>query len=385
MTHINNAHNSSVQRGLSRWPLTRRRFIGATAAGIATLAVSGASAGGPVASSSRLPRWRGFNLLEMFNTESGPQKFQEFDFDTIAEWGFDFVRLPCSYRFWASPDPARWRDINDDVLASTLDPAISMGQSRRIHVNLCLHRAPGYCVSPPAEALSIWSEEAALEAAAYHWQHLATRYQGIPSTDLSFNLLNEPPDTITLDQYLRVHKRLHDAVREVDPDRLVIADAMNFASQPVPELAGQGIAISMHAYNPFELSHYRAPWIAGAESWPAPTWPLHIQRPQQDGGVDSWDRDRLYREEILPFTQLQNQHVGVHVGEWGAYQYTPHEVALEWMSDRLGLWRETGWGWALWNLRGGFGVLDSSRSDVAYEEFKGHLLDRQMLELLRAN
>jgi len=38
----------------------------------------------------------------------------------------------------------------------------------------------------------------------------------------------------------------------------------------------------------------------------------------------------------------------------------------------------------LWNLRGSFGVLDSERTDVDYENFKGHKLDRKMLELLRS-
>jgi endoglucanase len=75
----------------------------------------------------------------------------------------------------------------------------------------------------------------------------------------------------------------------------------------------------------------------------------------------------------------------VHVGEWGVFNSTPHPVALAWMRDVLDLWKEAGWGWALWNLRGGFGVLDSARSDVQYEDFRGHKLDRQMLKLLQAN
>jgi endoglucanase len=37
----------------------------------------------------------------------------------------------------------------------------------------------------------------------------------------------------------------------------------------------------------------------------------------------------------------------------------------------------------MWNLRGDFGVLDSGRQDVTYEDFKGHKLDRKMLELVR--
>jgi endoglucanase len=55
------------------------------------------------------------------------------------------------------------------------------------------------------------------------------------------------------------------------------------------------------------------------------------------------------------------------------------------MSDCLSLWTKAGWGFALWNLRGSFGVLDSERADVAYEDYKGHKLDRKMLELLRSH
>ena len=53
------------------------------------------------------------------------------------------------------------------------------------------------------------------------------------------------------------------------------------------------------------------------------------------------------------------------------------------MRDCLANWQAVGWGWALWNFRGAFGILDSERSDVRYKEFHGHKLDRQMLELLR--
>ena len=75
----------------------------------------------------------------------------------------------------------------------------------------------------------------------------------------------------------------------------------------------------------------------------------------------------------------------IHVGEWGCFNRTLYEVTLAWMSDLLALWKEAGWGWAMWNLRGNFGIVDSGRSDVVYEDFRGHKLDRRILELLVAN
>jgi hypothetical protein len=40
-------------------------------------------------------------------------------------------------------------------------------------------------------------------------------------------------------------------------------------------------------------------------------------------------------------------------------------------------------GWALWNFRDTFGILDSGRTDVEYEDFNGHKLDRKLLSLLQ--
>jgi endoglucanase len=108
-----------------------------------------------------------------------------------------------------------------------------------------------------------------------------------------------------------------------------------------------------------------------------PTWPL------KDDQGQTWDRDRLKREYIDKYRPLIEKGVQIHVGEWGSFNKTPHPVTLAWMEDCLSLWKEVGWGNSMWNLRGAFGVLDSERQDVQYEDFKGHKLDRKMLDLLQ--
>jgi endoglucanase len=49
----------------------------------------------------------------------------------------------------------------------------------------------------------------------------------------------------------------------------------------------------------------------------------------------------------------------------------------------LDLWKDAGWGWAMWNFRGGMGIMDSERADVAYEDFHGCKLDRKLLTLMQ--
>ncbi len=363
-------------------PLNRRTFLKtaatATACSITAPLLFGQTPGGAPSgpSAAKLQRWRGFNLLEKFTARrEGNPAFREMDFQLLQEWGFDFARLPMSYHCWSEPDPARWLKM-DEAQLKHVDAAVELGRKHGVHINLNLHRAPGYCVNPPKESLDLWTDEKALDACAFHWAHFARRYKGLPNARVSFDLLNEPSD-LPEPKYARVVKRLVEAIRAEDPQRLIIADGLKWGNQPVHSLADLRIAQSTRGYAPTRISHYKANWMKGSDTWPEPTWPLKIKE------GDVWDKERLRKDQIEPWKKLEAKGVGVHVGEWGAFNRTPHKVALAWMRDQLELWKEAGWGWAMWNFRGAFGPLDSGRADVKYEDFRGHKVDRAMLNLIQ--
>jgi endoglucanase len=367
--------------------MQRRDFLkasAAAAAGGATLGTLGvgsrvAPATSPDESPARalarrLPRWRGFNLLEKFQVgQNAP--FAESDFRWMTDWGFDFARLPMDYRCWTdAKDPEKLRE---KTLAE-IDRAVEFGRRYGVHVSLNLHRAPGYTVASPPEKLDLWTSEEAQRLFDFQWSQFARRYRGIPSKHVSFNLVNEPAK-VSQEAYAKVVRRVVGAIRAVDPDRLVIADGLSWGRDPVVSLADLGIAQATRGYDPMQVSHYKASW-AGGERYARPTWPL---RQGQGQGRKTIDRDWLRVDRIEPWKKLEASGVGVMVGEWGAFNKTPHEVVLAWARDLLELWKEAGWGWALWNLRGGFGIVDSQRDDVAYDDIDGHRLDRKLLDLLR--
>jgi endoglucanase len=333
---------------------------------------------GPI-SYANLPRWRGFNLLQKFRIDipEWNKPFCESDLDIIAEWGFDFIRLPMDYRIWTiSSNQYREKPLKE------IDQVIEWAQLRGIHVNLCLHRAPGYCVNPPKEPLNLWIDDSGGEEArqlfAEQWSMFSERYRNIPSRNLSFNLVNEPPN-ISGEIYTRSVSPAINAIRQTDPDRIIIADGTRYGTQPVYELVPFQIAQSTRGYAPFSITHYRASWVNGSDQWPIPTWPL-----KQSGELSAFNKETLWAKYVEPWKKFRSQQcIGIHVGEWGAYNKTPHEVVLGWMEDCLQNWKLAGMGWALWNLRGSFGLLDSDRTDAAYENYNGHKLDRKMLELLK--
>lgn len=365
--------------------VNRRSFL--TAAPIAAGLLASSSLAEALPSPSRsqptIPRWKGFNLTELAGGQRR-QRYQESDFKWMAEWGFNFARLPCSY--WAWSDKNTWMTIEETAL-QPLDRAIALGQQYGIHINLCLHRIPGYCVNDrELERFQLFdsprdSMERALEAATFHWRYLAQRYKNIPSSQLSFDLLNEPPFMNDQSRYVEIARALIATIRDVSPDRLIFADGADIGQTPVPGLVNQGIVQSTRGYLPKMVSHYTATWVPANEfeSMAMPSWPM-----TDTLGIE-WNRDKLRQELISKWDPLMKEGVPIHVGEWGCYNKTPHDVCLAWMADLLALWKQAGWGWSMWNLRGPFGILDSDRRDVPREYFRGHWLDRKMLELLIAN
>jgi endoglucanase len=340
----------------------------------------------PAASAARIPRYRGFNLQWEQRPGTSEEAFQEADFAMMQEWGFNFARLPLSYWIWGKPTD--WTYINDEPLKE-IDRAIELGKRYGIHINLNFHRIPGYCINQrelePADLFTGRTDERqrALKAACYHWTHFARRYKGVPSVRLSFDLINEPPKMRSYEgaleeRYAEVVRALVNAIRAEDANRLIFADGINIGQNPVPEIIDLGLVQSTRGYQPKAISHYGATWVPldEYETTKAPAWPLTDDKGQV------WDRRKLKQEYVDKWKTVTERGVQVHVGEWGCFNQTPHPVALAWMADCLAVWHDAGWGNSLWNLRGSFGILDSGRKDVEYEEYRAHKLDRKMLELL---
>ncbi len=322
-------------------------------------------------------RWRGFNLLEMFiksGPDAQPKEFREEDFAFMKKWGFNFARLPMDYRFWIKNGD--WNVFDEDHL-KYIDRALALGRKYGVHVNICMHRAPGYTVARPAEPTNLFTDPETQCVCARHWAMFARRYKGIPNEELSFNLFNEPAN-VKDEVYASVAKLLIAAIHREDPNRFILADGLQWGSKPAWKLVGlRNVGQSTRGYAPHGVSHYLAPW-AGTPS-AKPVWPpVAGNHPRYaDPG-----QDYLYRQQLAAWDDVRAAGTFVMAGEFGVWKKTPHSIVLDLVEDYLVLWKERNMGWAMWNLRGEFGILDSNRADVVYEEYDGHKLDRKLLDLL---
>lgn len=330
----------------------------------------------------KFPRYRGFNLTQKTGGNDPKRKFDEEDFEIMAEFGFDFARIPMSYWNWSSKDD--WYNINEEVMQD-IDEVIGFGKQYNIHINLNFHRVPGYCINERnLEIVDLFDDtpgnmQRALDGVVYQWKYFANRYKGIPSKQLSFDLINEPPKNTNENKYTEIVKAVVKGIREVDPERLIIVDGKDIGRNPLLSIADLVPVQSTRGYDPMSVSHYTATWVPNDEfeTFNYPTWPIKAD----DGKL--WDKEAIREKLITRWQPLVDKGVCVHVGEWGCYNKTPHDVTLQWMRDILSLWKEANWGYAMWNLKGDFGIINSNRTDVKYENYKGHKLDRKMLELLK--
>jgi endoglucanase len=270
----------------------------------------------------------------------------------------------------------------DERALEKVDRTVDLGRQYGLHVSLNFHRGPGYCINDPErEPFVLWSDKRAEDAFVHHWEVFAKRYAGVSEKVLSFNLLNEAPRPregyMSREDYCRVMTRATEAIRKQNPKRLVIIDGLSVGNEPVEGMVSAGVAQSVHAYHPAQISHYRASWVDRNASFPEPTWRLT----NKDGSI-KLDRAGL-EARYAPWAELAKRGVGVHCGECGCFNKTPYEVFLGWFTDVMEILKEHGIGYALWNFRGSFGILDSGRTDVEYQDWYGHKLDRRLLDVLQ--
>ena len=321
--------------------------------------------------------WRGVNAVSMFYSpwnktdDCAYGRYLESEFALFKKLGLNFARLPIDYRFFVSAYD--WEHWLEEGLEK-VDAAVEYGRKYGIHVNLCLYRAPGKIAYPAEKGTNaVTRDPVALEAFKRIWREFARRYKGIPNSELSFNLVNEP--SFSEKDFIHVFGETVDAIHKVDPGRFIILDGNRTATVPVPyffnvPLTGQ----SFRGYAPGAFSHYGV-WYGGHPKV-KPRWPKNADDKAMQWVVDGQAK-MLAKQDCIP------KGYPVMIGEFGCYAKMDHESCLKWMEEGFREWRKRGYGWAIWDYDGPFGFVDSGRPDAEYIEIDGRKIDRKMLELLR--
>jgi endoglucanase len=294
------------------------------------------------------------------------------DVRLLADLGFDHLRLPVDEeQMWA--EDGRPEAEAFDLLGQALDGCAEEGL--RAIVDLHILRSHHF----NAKAKPLWTEPAAQERFVGCWRELSRFLRARPLDRVAYELLNEPvADDPELWNALAA--KAHAALRETEPRRTLVIGSNHFQSAltfdrlRVPR-SDPHLLLSFHFYEPLHLTHYRAGWVpfgdyAGPVRYPGPTvaaadlagLPATLAK-EMARATEAWDRARILGHFAKPLAAARATGLPLYCGEWGCYRQAPRGPRLAWYRDVLSLLDAEKIGWAIWDFRGGFALVDKDGVD----------------------
>lgn len=185
--------------------------------------------------------WTEWKIREQFRRVLGEQAYRSFfdayadcyiaepDIAFLAKQGFTFVRLPFNYRHFESDlAPGQWIESG----FRELNRVVELCRKYKLWALLDLHAAPGAQARDQNAGSAygetfLWSYKDFMARTVALWKEIARRYRG-DATIAGYNLLCEPvtDDVPRLNDFYAAVIR---AIREVDPDHLIVLDSNRWA------------------------------------------------------------------------------------------------------------------------------------------------------------
>jgi len=286
-------------------------------------------------------------MREALHSVLGPERYERF-FDRFLEDFFDaqdaafvhslglnLLRLPVNYRHFE--DDSAPLVIRESGLRR-LDRVIDICAAHGIYTIIDLHALPGYQnqhwhSDNPTHVALFWKHKHFQDRVAHLWEALAERYRG-NAWVAGYNLINEPADP-TGQMLMPVYRRLHDAIRAVDPDHILF-------------LEGNRYSLDFHMFgepwpNVVYTTHdYALPGFIDGGPYPGISRGVHVDREVLEQTF--LDRTKYMRETGTP----------IWVGEFGpVYTGDAERDAMRYrlLQDQLEIYRRHGASWAIWTYK----------------------------------
>ncbi|MGB7396011.1 MAG: cellulase family glycosylhydrolase [Pricia sp.] len=297
--------------------------------------------------------------------------FTEKDIVTIAEMGFDHIRLPLDEKqMW---DESGKRHEDAFVL---MENAVQWCAKHNLRIIVDLHILRSHHFNEKEKPL--WTDSSEQEKFFDLWRDLSKTLRKYPTGLLAYELMNEAVADDPED-WNRLLAEAYSAIREFEPERTIVIGSNRWQSVKtfdvlkVPE-NDKNILLSFHFYEPFLLTHYTSSWTHLKEY----DGPVHYpgtlltegefeEVPEnQKSLVKQYVGQHFDKKKILemwqgPIQKAKKLGLPLYCGEFGVMSYAPKEDRLKWYEDVLALLEKNGIGYANWNYRtDNFGLLDSN-------------------------
>lgn len=320
---------------------------------------------------------RGINLSHWLSQHSLDEPhlqsyIGERDFALIARLGFTHVRLPIDTALLQSADG----NLREQGFAY-VDRALDWAQAYRLGVVIDLHPVPAPKIARDATAYAHFERL---------WTAIAQRYARRPLS-VVYELLNEPVETDP-QRWRETSMKLVKAIRAVDAKHTIIVCGHNWSGPDdlpaVRPIEDDNIVYTFHFYLPHEFTHQGATW--GSAHWrPMRNIPYPLNRDNVQpvlAGLSENSASALRRlaeegvdinwieKHLSPVVEYQKQYrVPLYCGEFGVYRaFSPPDSRARWLADVVKTLQKYRIGWAMWDYKGGFALLQTDKPEPVADE-----------------
>ncbi|HNY30766.1 MAG TPA: cellulase family glycosylhydrolase [Fibrobacteria bacterium] len=300
------------------------------------------------------------------------------DLARIRSMGFDHVRLPLDEEQLWMPDGTREAEAWD-LLEDALDWAGMEGLA--VVCDLHVLRSHHFNqTSVPA----LYADPSELNRFCQMWRELAVVLGARRPDMVALEILNEAVARQDED-WNRVSTAAWRAIRETAPGHTIVLGSNWYCMcKTFPQLAvpdDPNLILTFHFYNPMFITHFQAEWTPqgawkGGISYPGYHWPqgvpegldADLAERMRKANETAWGPQAMLDEIQDPLAKAAVTGHGLYCGEFGVIKDAPPAIRNAWLSDAVSCFESHGIGWAMWDWKGIFGVVDANGEPTGIQE-----------------
>jgi hypothetical protein len=201
---------------------------------------------------SNLTSLVGPTRADQFQTEVYDNFITAADFKAMSEDGYNVARVPFNYRMLEDDsNPGVYKQSGWEVL----DQLVAEAEANNVYIVLDMHAAPcSQTMGFTADYVGgpdLWGSEACRDRMVALWKAIAARYAN-DNVIAGYDLLNEP--VASNQQLISLYQRVTAAIRQVDPNHLIIYEGNDLARE------FGGFTAPLDSNEMFELHDYS--WVS---------------------------------------------------------------------------------------------------------------------------
>lgn len=319
-------------------------------------------------------------LSQCDNNDYSENRFSTFitasDFDRIASWGLDHVRLPFDYNV-VMTDGGEFIESG----FKWLDFAIEQCEKRSLNIVLDLHKTAGF-VFDDASYCSFFEDEHLQELFFSLWREMSKRYGN--KKNVVFELLNEVTELRFAQKWNEITAKAIIEIRRSAPNTPIMYGGIRnnsiYGLTLLDKPADDNIVFDFHCYSPLIFTHQNAHWMPelfGLSMEYPQTERFILEKTREFFGKafdDEFDKDNTAMMGHTYFERLFNTakqvsekfDVPVYCGEYGVIDQADPESTVRWYKDINAAFEGMNIARAAWTYKQkDFGLIDEHYSGVA--------------------